>query len=162
MNLKRLLGSLLEHQVQFLVIGAWALAAYGYKRYTGDIDIFIKPTPANVKRIMRALQAIGYDLIQDATIKMFLTTKVLIRQYVLETDIRPFVKGVTSFDRVWKNRLETKIEGLGVFVPSLEDMIKMKKADGRSKDKLDLIELRKIKKYQATTSNPQSKIRNPK
>jgi len=146
MNLKKLLQLLREYKVQFLVIGAWALPAHGLKRFTSDIDIFIKPTRVNAQRTMQALQAVGYNVVSEVTVKTFLTAKVLLRQYVLETDIHPFVKGLT-FDEAWKNKVETSIEGTKIFVPSLEDMIKMKKAAGRNKDKLDLIELRKIQKY---------------
>src|SRR6266853_3808884 len=140
MNLRKLLSSLLDHKVQYVIIGAWAFPAHGYKRYTGDIDIFIKPTASNVARTRKALLEIGYEVVRDTPPRMFLTTKVLIRQYELETDIHPFVKGV-SFEEVWKNRIEAEIEGVPVFVPSLEDIIKMKRAAGRQKDKIDLIEL---------------------
>jgi len=146
MTEKKLLRSLLEHKVKFVVIGAWAFPAYGYNRYTGDIDIFIKPTRQNTVRTMQALQAVGYDVVRDAPVSTFLRTKVLIRNYAVETDIHPFVKGVT-FDGIWKNRIETEIEGVKVFVPSLSDVIKMKVAAGREKDKFDLIALRKIQQH---------------
>jgi len=146
MTEKKLLRSLREHKVKFVVIGAWAFPAHGYNRYTGDIDIFIKPTRQNAVRTMQALQAVGYDVVRDASVSIFLRTKVLIRNYSVETDIHPFVKGVT-FDELWKNRVETEIEGEKVFVPSLDDVIKMKVAAGRDKDKFDLIELRKIQRH---------------
>ncbi|MBI1808121.1 MAG: nucleotidyltransferase [Ignavibacteria bacterium] len=147
MNLRRLLQSLLDHKVQFLVIGAWALPAYGYKRYTGDIDIFINATRTNAQHTMQALLAIGYEVVRDTTLEMFLSKKVLIRQYALETDIHPFVKGL-EFLNAWKHKMKIEIEGVKVYVPSLDDMIKMKKAAGRDKDKLDLKELRKIQRYE--------------
>lgn len=146
MNLRKLLQSLLEHKVRFLVIGAWSLPAYGYKRFTSDFDIFIKPTRPNARRTMNALLAIGYDVVRNTRVETFIKTKVLIRQYSLETDIHPFVKGIT-FDEAWKNRVRTEIEGHEIFVPSLEDLIKMKRAAGRDKDRQDIRELRKIQKH---------------
>ncbi|TAK59713.1 MAG: hypothetical protein EPO24_07430 [Bacteroidetes bacterium] len=54
MTIKKLLHSLQEHNVRFLVIGAWALPAHGYVRNTGDIDFFIEPTKRNAKRTKEA------------------------------------------------------------------------------------------------------------
>jgi len=128
-----------------MVIGAWAFPAHGYVRYTGDIDIFIKPTRLNAQRTKDALIAIGYEVVNDAKVATFLKTKVLIRNYQLQTDIHPFVKGIT-FNDAWKHKVETHIEGVTVFVPALDDVIRMKRAAGRDKDKLDLIHLRKLQK----------------
>jgi hypothetical protein len=44
-------GSLIAHGVEFLVVGAYALAYYGAPRYTGDIDVFIEPTAENASRV---------------------------------------------------------------------------------------------------------------
>ena len=74
-----------------------------------------------------------------------LTKKILIRQYLVETDIHPFVKGV-SFDEVWKNRVKAKFGDTFVWFASLDDLIKMKKAAGRPKDLEDLKYLQKLKK----------------
>ncbi len=142
MATERLLQYLNEAKAVFVIIGATAFPAYGYARATLDIDLFVKPTLANVRRIMKALRRFGYDL-ADFKEKDFLTHKVLIRQYVLETDIHPFVKGV-SFKDIWKNRIRGKIGKTDVFFPSLEDMIRMKKAAGRPQDREDLKYLRKL------------------
>jgi hypothetical protein len=104
---------------------------------TRDIDIFVEPTRANARRTIAALLDVGYDSVMDVPPEIFLTKKVLLRQYVLQADIHPFVKGV-SFKDAWKRRKKTNIKGLGVFVPSLEDLIIMKRAAGRKRDKLDL------------------------
>ena len=143
MDIKRLLKSLLDRKVKFLVIGAWALPAHGHERMTRDIDILIEPTRANVRRTIAALLDVGYDSVMDAPLEIFLTKKVLLRQYVLQTGIHPFVKGV-SFRDAWKRRKKTNIKGLEVFVPSLEDLISMKRAAGRKRDKLDLEVLKAI------------------
>jgi hypothetical protein len=91
---------------------------------------------------MKALRQFGYDL-ADFKENDFLTHKVLIRQYVLETDVHPFVKGV-SFDEIWKNKISGRIGKADVFFPSLEDMIRMKRAAGRAKDREDLKFLRRL------------------
>ena len=142
MATEQLLQYLNENKTRFVVIGTTAFPVYGYARATLDIDLFVKPSPSNIRRVMKALRQFGYDL-ADFTENDFLTHKVLIRQDVLETDIHPFIKGVT-FDEIWKNKISGRIGKADVFFPSLEDMIRMKKAAGRAKDREDLKFLRRL------------------
>jgi predicted nucleotidyltransferase len=139
-----LLRLLKEHKVDFVVIGATAFPVHGYARSTLDIDIFIRPTPTNALRMLQALKAFGYD-ISDIKKEDLLKKKLLIRQYMVETDIHPFVKGVT-FARVWKNKVKAKFVDTPVYFASLNDLIKMKRAAGRAKDLDDLKYLTKLKK----------------
>ena len=144
MATERLLRLLNENKAVFVVIGATAFPAYGYARATLDIDLFVKPTRPNIRRVMKSLREFGYDL-SDFGESDFLTHKILIRQYLLETDIHPFVKGIV-FGEVWENRITSKIGKTEVYFPSLEDMIRMKKAAGRAKDREDLKFLQKLLK----------------
>ena len=102
MDTESLLKSLKEHKVKFVIIGAAAFPVHGYSRATLDIDIFIRPERANAEKTLLALKSFGYDL-KDVTVDELITKKILIRQYLVETDIHPYVKGV-SFDDVWKTR----------------------------------------------------------
>ena len=145
MDIQTLLRSLRGHKVKFLVIGAWALPAHGYTRMTQDVDIFIEATEENASRTMKALVQVGYDIVRDTTAKTFLTKKVLLREYVLRTDIHPFAKGIT-FKEAWANKIQTQIKGVKIFVPSLDDMITMKEAAGRYQDMADLEALKEIKR----------------
>lgn len=140
MDIKTLLQSLLEHNVKFLVIGAWAMPAYGYVRPTRDVDILFEPTEGNARNLIRALQKAGYDGVQDLPIEQLLTKKILFRQFILQTDTHPFAKGVT-FQEAWESREETEIKGLRVFVPSFEILLKMKRAANRPKDQEDVRQL---------------------
>jgi len=144
MNTEKLLKLLKENHVKFVIIGATAFPVHGYSRATLDIDIFIKPDKKNAKRTLKALQNFGYD-VTDVTIDDLLTNKVLIRQYLVETDIHPFVKGVT-FDRIWKNKVKARFGKTYVWFASLDDLIAMKKAASRTKDKEDLKYLCALKK----------------
>jgi predicted nucleotidyltransferase len=144
MDIENLLKLLKEHKVRFVLIGAMAFPLYGYSRTTLDTDIFIDPTEENAKRTLKALKKFGYD-VSDITLSELLTKKLLIRQYSIETDIHPFVTG-TDFKKVWKNKKTGKIGGIAVNFASLDDLIQMKKAAGREKDKADLKILRKLKK----------------
>ena len=143
MDTQSLLKSLKEHNVIFVIIGATAFPVHGYSRATLDIDIFIKPERSNAEKTLEALGAFGYD-VTDLTVDELLTKKILIRQYLVETDIHPFVKGV-SFDEVWKNKVKAKIGDTFAWFSSLDDLIIMKQAAGRPKDIEDLKYLSKLK-----------------
>jgi len=143
MDTEKLLKLLNENKVDFIVIGATAFPIYGYARATLDIDLFVRPEIDNFGRLKKALLDFGYDL-TDISLEVMLKNKLLIRQYVLEIDIHPFVKGVT-FEDVWKNRISSKFGDTEVYFPCLDDMIRMKKAAGRAKDLEDLKYLKKIK-----------------
>ena len=144
MDTEGLLKSLKEHKVDFVVIGATAFPVHGYARATLDIDIFIRPRPANAERLWQALKTFGYD-VTDIRKEDVLKKKLLIRQYVVETDIHPFVKGI-SFEKVWKNKVKAKFGHIFVYFASLSDLMKMKRAAGRPKDLEDLRYLKKLRK----------------
>jgi predicted nucleotidyltransferase len=144
METEGLLRSLKEYRVRFVIIGATAFPVHGYSRATLDIDIFIEPTRQNAQRAHEALAAFGYDL-SDVSIDDLLTKKLLIRQYLVETDIHPFVKG-TTFERVWANKIKARFGQTFVWFASLDDLIEMKEAAGRTKDREDLKFLRRLKR----------------
>jgi predicted nucleotidyltransferase len=139
-----LLKSLKGHKVKFVIIGATAFPVHGYSRATLDIDIFIRPEVSNAEKTLSALKDFGYD-VSELAIDELLTKKILIRQYLVETDIHPYVKGV-SFDEVWKNKVKAKFGDTFAWFASLNDLIKMKRAAGRPKDREDLKYLLKLKK----------------
>ena len=143
MDTEDLLRLLNAHRVEFVIIGATAFPIHGYARATLDIDIFIRPEPQNTSQLFEALRDFGYD-VSDITIEDLLTKKVLIRQYLVETDIHPFVTGAT-FDQIWKNRVSGTYGNEKVFYASLDDLIRMKEAAGRPKDLEDLKVLRILK-----------------
>ena len=149
MDTDSLLQSLNAHKVRYVVIGATAFPVHGYARATLDIDIFIDPTPVNARRTLAALVAVGYD-VSDVTEGDLLSKKLLIRQYALETDIHPFVAGVT-FATVWRNRVRSRIGKTATRFASLNDLIRMKRAAGRPKDQEDLRILLQLKRGAAQT-----------
>lgn len=144
MNTEGLLKLLREHKVDFVIIGATAFPVHGYSRATLDIDIFIRPERTNAVRTWQALKKFGYD-VTDIKINDLLKKKLLIRQYIVETDIHPFVTGIT-FEKVWKNKVKAKFGNTNVWFASLDDLITMKKAASRPQDLEDLKYLTKLKK----------------
>ena len=144
MDTESLLKLLNAHNVEFVIIGATAFPVHGYARATLDIDLFIRPEPENASRTLKTLKEFGYD-VTDLSEEDLLSKKVLIRQYLVETDIHPFVQGVT-FDQIWKDRVSGAYGNEKVYYASLDDLIAMKKAAGRPKDMEDLKVLLRLKK----------------
>ncbi|HEX21573.1 MAG TPA: hypothetical protein ENH19_02845 [Actinobacteria bacterium] len=146
MDIEKLLKSLNENNVRYLIIGATAFPVHGYSRATLDIDIFIDPSLDNAKKVHKALSEFGYD-VSDVSIDDLIKNKILIRQYLIETDVHPFVAGI-NFEEAWRGRIESEIGNTKVFFAGLDDLIKMKKAAGRPKDNEDLKFLEEIKNRQ--------------
>jgi predicted nucleotidyltransferase len=143
MDTESLLKSLNAHNVEYVIIGATAFPVHGYSRATLGIDIFIRPTEGNCRNAWLALKVFGYAM-TDVSVAEMQSNKILIRQYMLETDIHPYVKGIT-FGEIWQNKVAAKIGDTDTYFASLDDLIKMKKAAGRGKDKEDLKVLEKLK-----------------
>lgn len=144
MNVSKLLSLLNAHRVKYVIIGASAMPVHGFTRATKDIDIFIEASIENAKRTILALKKCGYDL-TDLTVEEMINKKILLRQYILETDIHPFVTG-TTWDNVWKTKVSDRLNNVPVYFASLNELIKMKKAAGRGKDLDDLRYLLAIKR----------------
>jgi len=133
-----MLSALSDAGAEFLVVGAHALAAHGTPRATGDLDIWINPTPANAALVMAALRAFGAPLANLAIED--LTTPGLIFQIGVvpsRVDILTTISGV-AFDDAWTRRMVLEIEGVEVPVLGREDFIANKRATGRLKDLADI------------------------
>jgi predicted nucleotidyltransferase len=147
MDIESLLKSLNAHCVEYVVIGATAFPVHGYSRSTLDVDIFIRPDPANAERVLDALREFGYD-VTDLTADDLLSFKVLIRQYLVDADIHPFVTGIT-FEQVWRNKVCNLYGETPTAFASLDDLIQMKQAANRPKDQDDLKYLLAIKERES-------------
>jgi hypothetical protein len=118
-------------------VGAYALAAHGFVRATGDIDLWIRRSEKNAERVIRALIKFGaplFDLSKDD-----LQEPDLIFQIGLEPrriDILTSIDGVT-FEEAWMSRKEITIEDIKVQVISRYHLLQNKKKTGRPKDKID-------------------------
>ena len=133
-----ILQALADEKAEFLLIGAYALAAHGYPRATMDIDIWVMPSSKNAESVLRALTRFGAPL-QNLT------------QQDLETDGTVFQIGVAprridiitaasglQFEEAFKNSIAVEIDGIQVHIPSRDDLIRNKKATGRTKDLADV------------------------
>ena len=129
------------HGVEYLVVGAYALAAHGRVRATGDLDVWIRPDAGNAKRVIEALKAFGAPL-RDLTRR---GTVFQIGVAPLRIDVLTGIDAV-EFDEAWSDRLTTKFADLTVAVLSTGHLIRNKRAVGRPQDIADLDWLEKSRK----------------
>lgn len=133
-----------EANVEYLIVGALAMAHFGYIRATGDIDFFVNPTLENSKKIMVALQKFGAPLFSISPDYFSHEGQFFqIGNPPLRVDILTKIDGVT-FAEAFASALEITSIQPGFKIISLEQLIKNKEATGRDKDKPDAIELRKL------------------
>jgi predicted nucleotidyltransferase len=144
MDTESLLQSLNASRARYVVIGATAFPVHGYARATLDVDLFIEATAANAAAVREALSRFGFD-VSDLSVEDLREKKILIRDYVLQVDIHPFVAGGIPFEEVWANRVEDRIGGTRAPFAGLDDLIRMKEAAGRPKDQEDLRALRALR-----------------
>lgn len=140
---KEMLQILLEENIRFIVVGAYALGAHGYPRATGDIDIWVEPSTENAQRVVRALTKFGVPLINIRE-KDFETEGIIFQIGVAprRIDIITTIDGV-DFKSAYSRKEIVSVEELSIPVLSLEDLIKNKESTGREKDVLDAKMLRK-------------------
>lgn len=140
-DFEEMLRALSDARVVFMVIGAHAVAVYARPRATGDLDIWVRPTPDNAERVWEALVAFGAPL--DRLTREDLVADDVVFQIGVapsRIDILTTIGGV-QFDEAWSRRNEVELWGLTVPVIGREDLIRSKRATGRERDLADLAEL---------------------
>ena len=144
-DFKEFLKLLKEHDVHYLLIGAYAVNYHGYIRATGDMDVWIALHPDNAQKIMAALHAFGID---DPALNpdVFLQEKKIVRMGVppLRLEITTSISGV-EFDECYQSRIVDELDGIEVNLIDLENLKKNKRASGRPKDLVDLKKLQQKK-----------------
>ncbi len=151
-----------EKRVDYMIVGGIATNLLGALRATADLDIVIDINGENMIRVDAIMRALGYRLKQPIDIKRLderalkdlIKTKHLkaisyhnINEPMKEVDI--VVDSPVSFERAKKRMVKIAVGGLTLPVISIDDLIRMKVKAGRSVDKYDVAELRKIKKMRA-------------
>ncbi len=133
-----MLSALSAEDVEFLVVGAYALAAHGYPRATGDIDIWIRPADENAQRVWRALKRFRAPLF-DLTVEDLTTPDIVfqIGAAPCRIDLLTSIDGV-NFDDAWADRQQTEVAGHKFAVLSRRDLLQNKKAAGRPQDLADV------------------------
>ena len=136
-DFRDMLSALSAARVEFLVVGAYALAVHGVPRATGDIDLWVRPTRENAERTLEALRGFGAPLTG-------LTAEDLCRPGTVyqigvaprRIDLLTAIDGV-GFDEAWSSRTPVEIAGLHVDVIGRAALLKNKRATGRPRDIAD-------------------------
>ena len=134
---REMLQSLLDNEVKFLVVGAYAMAAHGYPRATGDLDLWVFTSRENAEKVYKTLAEFGAPLEQID--KDSFSEKGIIFQIGVtpcRIDIITQIDGV-EFEQAYPKRNEIEIDGIKLPIISKEDLIHNKESTGREKDKLD-------------------------
>jgi hypothetical protein len=134
---KEMLQGLLNNKVKFLIVGAYAMGAYGYPRATGDLDIWVETSSENSEKVYKSLVEFGAPL-SEITLKTFTEEGIIFQIGIAprRIDIITHIDGV-DFAEAYKQKKDVEIEGLKMVFISQQHLIKNKKATGRAKDKLD-------------------------
>ena len=139
-----ILQSLLDAEADFIVVGAYAMAAHGYPRATGDLDIWVNPNAENSRKVYDALIRFGAPL-SEITENDFCEENIIFQIGIIprRIDIITSIDGVTYKDAK-QDVLLAKIDNLSIPVLSLKKIIINKESTGREKDKLDSKILKKL------------------
>lgn len=132
-----LLRIFVAENVDFLLIGAHALALHGVARFSEDIDLWTRPTKENAHRVYAALTSFGAPMI-DAEESDFARDDVVYQIGIapIRIDILTSISGV-EFDAAWERRIPATVDGVPIAIIGREDLIANKRATGRPKDVLD-------------------------
>jgi hypothetical protein len=137
-DFKELLELFNAHKVEYVIVGGYALAFHGAPRFTGDIDILVRPDDGNAKRIIAALDEFGFASL-DISEKDFTKSDNVIQLGVppIRVDIMTSLTAVT-WDKVQAGKVSGNYDRTYVFFIGRDDFIANKKALGRKKDIADI------------------------
>lgn len=145
-DFKELLLAFNEDEVEYLIVGAHALAVYGHVRATKDLDIWIRSDAENARRVISALLMFGAPLV-DLSVED-LTQKGTVFQIgipPLRIDLLTTIDGV-EFDEAWNRREEATLGDVVVPVISRQHLITNKQSTGRLQDLADVEQLKALVK----------------
>ena len=142
-DFKEFLKLLNSNNVEYILVGGWAVGFHGYSRFTADMDIFIGLSEDNISCLQKALKEFGVPEFD----RSMLTTRghvFRIGRAPLRIEIINEISGV-EFSQAFKNKEIFELAGqISIPIISLDDLFKNKSSTGRTKDMADLEELRKL------------------
>ena len=140
-DFKEFLKLLEDEGVEYLLIGGYAVALYGYCRTTADMDVWVAVAPENAQKLVSVFREFGMDT-PEVIPELFLEEGNIIRMGVppVRIEVQTKVSGV-QFDDCYERRRRANLEGFQVNVIGLDDLKTNKRAAGRDKDLDDLANL---------------------
>ena len=144
-RLQELLLAFNAHNVEYLIVGAHALAAHGHVRATKDLDVWVRPEQSNAQKVLQALSDFGAPL-SGLTVDDLSRKETIFQIGVppLRIDVMTNIDGV-EFAEAWRDRLETLFGGVPAFLISRRHLITNKKTSARLQDLADLQQLEATK-----------------
>lgn len=140
-DFKDLLSALNAEGAEFIVVGAHAVMFFTEPRYTKDLDVWVRHSPENARRVRRALAVFGAPL-SDLSIEDLSTAGTIFQIGVAPNriDIITSIEAV-AFDDAYPRAVSTSYGGVPIRLLSLTDLLVNKRAVGRKQDELDLEKL---------------------
>ena len=137
-DFKEFLELLNSTNVEYMVVGGYALASYGHPRYTGDIDVWVNQTKPNINKLIDALNAFGFASL-GLKESDFLEHEAVVQLGYPPTriDLLTAIDGVLFADCFERKSMAT-IDGIDIAVIDIDDFKTNKLAAGRMKDLADL------------------------
>ena len=136
-----------DNGVEYLIVGAHALAAYGHVRATKDLDVWIHSETKNAERVLKAIGEFGAPLGELSTADLTAPGTIFqIGLAPLRIDILTTIDGV-SFPEAWNDRFQTTFGDVSVSVISRHHLITNKKATGRLQDLADVEHLEATREH---------------
>jgi predicted nucleotidyltransferase len=125
---------LIKNKAEYLIVGGYAVGIHGHPRYTGDLDIWLNPTPENAEKILQSVNQFGFSSFKLSKEDFIKPGNVVQLGYPpLRIDLLTEIDGVT-FEECFKNRKEVLIENIQVNFIGYNDLLKNKKESGRPRD----------------------------
>jgi predicted nucleotidyltransferase len=144
---KDVLRQLFENQVNFILVGGFAVIYYGHNRVTGDMDIWLEPSNENKSKFISALDGLGFDSETQTEIanRDFREAQLFYFGNPPErTDFMTQISGVTYSESI-EQAVTTNFDDLKLKVIHINHLIQNKKASGRLKDLADVEQLELIR-----------------
>jgi hypothetical protein len=137
-DFKEFLRLLHSHEVQYLIVGGYAVGYHGYPRATGDLDLWIAISPGNASRLVEVLDEFGFGS-AGITAELFEQEGRVLRLGVppVRIEILTSISGV-DFPACYRRRIVDEIDGVLVSLIDLENLKQNKQASGRLKGLSDL------------------------
>jgi hypothetical protein len=137
-DFKEFLNLLRVHDVEYLLIGAYAVGYHGYPRATRNLDVWIAATPDNAERVVKTLRDFGFNT-PDLSIDLIMRPNTIVRigEEPLRIEIMNWASGVT-FEECYEQKVVGTLDGVKVTLISLDHLKVNKEASGRLKDLSDV------------------------
>jgi len=135
-----------KHQVEYLVVGGYAVGFHGFPRYTGDLDLFVAISESNASALLKVYADFGFSDL-GLEVKDFLETDTVVEigREPMKIQVLTGIDGV-KFTECYSRKTCYTLDGVKMPFISFEDLMRNKAASPRAKDKIDLEELERLRR----------------